>query len=170
MLEETFFSEGGEALAQLRREVWVPHPCLEAFGARLDGALGTDLVVGRAWNQGISEVPSSLSHPMVMFSQIPIKIWQQVETQGRMQSVWKPSSSRTGLNPTLLSPSGVISSLPDQSPHSPFGVQLRYTELLIYRREVQWKAGGRDLRRGPGLCTEKAIPRVQLLAVQSVEQ
>lgn len=32
---------------------------------RWHSSLGTDLVVGRAWNQGISEVPSSLSHPVI---------------------------------------------------------------------------------------------------------
>ena len=66
----------------------MPHPSLEAFGARLDGALGTDLVVGRAWNQGISEVPSSLSHPVI-------------------------GSSLLGLCPLKLTPSQSFSVLPN---------------------------------------------------------
>ena len=39
MLGGIFYSGGGEALAQLPRELWVPHPW--RFKARLDGALGS---------------------------------------------------------------------------------------------------------------------------------
>lgn len=86
-----------------------------------------------------------------------------------MQSAQKRSSSRMGLNLALLSPSGVIPSLPDQSSHSPCGVRLRcsysFTEGACNGRQEE-----RSVLRPGVLYREMASPRVQLLEVQLAEQ
>ena len=63
--------EGGEALAQLPREA-VGAPSMEAFKARLDGALGKQswwvvaLPMARDWKSMIFKVPSNPSHSVIL--------------------------------------------------------------------------------------------------------